>query len=138
MPRLPLFQPPQSLWARESILAGVLIALAAVLAPIAHSLGGRAGLGAEWLGLGVCLPAFAIALAVSHWSRDSGQPLAGLLLAMGFRTGVPLLLLMLLHLRGGLDSDGLLYYALTFYFVALALETWLSLPRSVPSSAKIV
>jgi len=129
---------PQSLLARELILVGGLVVLAIGLAPWAYSRGQEAGLRAEASALALCLLPFAAALAVSHWARQSHRVLVGMVLAMTLRTGFPLVLLIALHHHGGLDRDGLLYYVLTFYFVALLIETPLSLSRSVQTPAKIV
>jgi len=125
---LPL--PPQSLLARELILGAAMLALAACGAPLAHSFGGWPGVWAELIALGLCWLPFSAALSVSYILGAPAHALPGTLLAMAIRTGLPLLLLIPLHLSGGLDRNGLLYYVLTFYFAGLMLETWLSLPRS--------
>ncbi len=59
------------------------------------------------------------------------------------RTGVPLLLAVLILRHGPLVDAGAVYYLIVFYLVALGLETWLSLPvlkskDAVPASRRDV
>lgn len=129
---LPL--PPRSLLARELILAAGMLVLAVCVAPLAHSFGGWPGVGAELIALGICWLPFSAALSISYILGGPAHALPATLLAMAIRTGVPLLFLIPLHLCGGLDRNGLLYYVLTFYLAGLMLETWLSLPRPAEAS----
>jgi hypothetical protein len=55
--------------------------------------------------------------------------MAGLLVGMALRMGIPLALVVVFHLVGGvLVQAGLLYYFLLFYPLTLTVETALSLP----------
>jgi len=79
---------------------------------------------------GVCLLAAWIALIVGESLRRPQYALAGVLLAMLIRMGIPLAAALLVFLRGGPLADaGFLYYLVLFYPVTLTAETFLLLPK---------
>jgi hypothetical protein len=114
---------------RGGVLGLAVAALAAVLLPVAGLMDGRAGVGAAAAAAAVCVAGAASALGISHLLRGPELALPSLLLGMAARTGLPLLLAMVIQFRGGPLADaGFLYYLLVFYPVTLSLETILSLP----------
>jgi hypothetical protein len=57
--------------------------------------------------------------------------IAGILGAMAIRMGIPLIVCLVLAIRGGASSlAGFVYYLLVFYLTTLAVETWYSLPSA--------
>jgi hypothetical protein len=64
----------------------------------------------------------------------------GALVAMGVRMAIPLVVCLVLAVRGDADSlAGFVYYLLVFYLATLAVETWCSLPPTrtlSPASAR--
>jgi len=86
-------------------------------------------LGAMGLAAAVCLTGAILALAASHLLQGPALGLAGILVSMLVRTGLPIVLLASIHLMGGLCNwPRLVYYFLFFYLLALVIETPLSLP----------
>ena len=70
--------------------------------------------------------------------RLRGPDLAALALLLGMfcRTGLPLMMAVVIHLRTKVLSEaGLPVYLLVFYLLCLAVETWLSLPEQGRTSA---
>ena len=114
---------------RLGILAGVMLAAyGGVLLAVAGK-GDAAGVVAVSLAAGVCLASAAVALLISQRLRDPASGLAGVLLPMAARTGVPLLLAVFGRIAGGgLVEAGLVYYLVAFYMLALAIEVPMSLP----------
>ena len=95
---------------------------------------GTTGLVAASLAAGVCLASAATALATSHWVGGLVNGVAGMLLPMMVRTAPPLLLAMIVRLRGpGLVEAGFVYYLVGFYLLALAVEVPMSLPHGEQS-----
>jgi hypothetical protein len=114
---------------RETVLSSALLVAWLVVAPLSFWLHGVLGLAAASLAAVVCLTGAAAALAIGELSGALAGPLVGLLLAMGMRTGVPLLFVVVLQLTGGvLKGAGLVYYVVLFYVLALGVEVPLSLP----------
>lgn len=94
----------------------------------AHS--GGNGLWAAGAAAGLCLLGAWLALGCMAWFHNPQNVLPGVLLGMGFRSGLPLgcgLCLYLLY--PPLAQAGLLYYLVVFYLPLLALGTYLSLPK---------
>ena len=90
---------------------------------------GVMGLLAAGTAAAVCLIGAIGALIASDHFRGPSRALHGLAWSMAARTGLPLLLALVLRLqRGALFKAGAVYYVLVFYFVALAVEMPLSLP----------
>jgi len=120
-----------SLAVRELVLAGAMILAWGVLAPVAYHLGGWGSVAMAALAAGVCLIGTALALAASHLllSRGPVYGLVGFLVSITLRTGLPIVLLMVVHLQDGLQNRvSIVYYLLFFYLFALTIETFLSLP----------
>lgn len=120
----------RSLPAKATLLVGIMVALYAAAAPVAYHFAAGTGVVAASVAAAICLVPSLTALTISSVLRGPQNALAGLLLAMFARTGVPLLLALLIFRRGPLADAGAIYYLIVFYLVALGLETWLSLPAS--------
>jgi hypothetical protein len=121
----------RSLAARSSLLGLVVVAVYALVAPLAGAWGGRAALAAAAAAAGFCLAGAALALIVSHLLRGPKYALYGLLLGMALRMGIPLGLALACHALGGtLAEAGLFHYLLVFYPITLGVETALSLPST--------
>lgn len=123
--------PGRGLAVRLAVLSGVMLLLFLGVLPVALGGQGAVGFVAIAIAGGVCWASAAGAMLVSRCLQSLGATVAGILLPMALRTGVPLLLALVIRLRGpGLVSAGLVYYLLAFYLVALAVEVPLSLPRA--------
>jgi len=116
------------------LLVGVLGASLLIVSPVAfwhHGLRGFLEAGVAAL---ICLLSGVAALGVAWRCVRAGQPLLGMLLAMAIRLILPLMVCLLLSLRGmGADSLGFICYLLTFYLVNLAVETYLSI-QGIPTT----
>lgn len=114
-------------------LRGRMIALGAVMlaayAAAAVFWAGDAGAAvAATLAAVVCWVSATTALWMSHALRDPSYGLAAVLLPMAVRTGLPLMLALLIRAAGrGLVEAGFVYYLIGFYLLAWAVETLLSL-----------
>ena len=107
-----------------------MLGLCVPVLPVAILLRGWEGLAAAAAAAVFCLAGATIALVVSHLFRRPKQVLAGMLLGMAARMGIPLGFGLACHLHAGaLAQAGLLYYLLVFYPVTLGIETVLSLPH---------
>ena len=125
----------RSLAARGAMLAAVVLALFALVGPVAWAISGTAGVLAAAAAAGLCLVGASAALVLSHWLRTPERVLYGVLAGMGARMGIPLAFGMAIHLHGGaLAQSHFLLYLLVFYPVTLAVETFLSLPKSGSTS----
>ena len=110
------------------LLAAVVLAVYALVAPVA---GGVAGLAAAATAGALCWLGAAAALVVSRAFRDPKRVLYGVLYGMLLRMGVPLFAALALQLSVAALADAyLLVYFLVFYPVTLFVETMLSLPRA--------
>lgn len=119
----------RSLSVRGAFLGLAVLGLYVLVAPVAGLLSGWAGLAAAAAAAVFCLTGATLALVVSHLFRQPPRALAGMLLGMAARMGIPLGFGLACDLHGGaLAQGGLLYYLLVFYPVTLGLETALSLP----------
>jgi hypothetical protein len=114
------------------ILAGSILAIAAPLCLLSLAmkqtgLGGPAGVA---IAAAVCLLAGWASDGVVAIVHRTVNPLAALLVGMSLRLLPPLIVCMLLALRGaGRDYLAFVVYLLTFYFVTLALDTWWAVKR---------
>lgn len=116
---------PAQLW----LLAAVVVAVYALVAPVAYWVTGMAGLVATAAAAGVCWIGAAGALAVSRAFRGPNRALHGVLCGMLLRTGLPLVSALVLQLSIDALADAhLLVYFLVFYPITLLVETILSLP----------
>lgn len=115
--------------AQSAALAGLVLLLYALVAPVAALLPRKGGLLAAAAAAGLCLLGAALALAVTHCFRDPKQLGQAFLVGMLPRMGIPAGGAVALQLLGGiLATGGVLYYLLVFYPITLAAEAWLSLP----------
>ena len=74
----------------------------------------------------VCFACGLLSMLVTDPLRQPKSALQHLLLSTGIRTGIPLVLLMVIYLRPGpMTEAGFVYYLLTFYLVSLLVETGL-------------
>jgi len=113
---------------RQLLLAAVLTVVLLLCAPVAYTVGGWTGVGAALLSMIVCWIGAAAALLLGHLFRGPATMALGVLLPMMVRAGLPLTVLVLIHLGGGLWSrGGLIYYFILFYLITLILETGLAL-----------
>ena len=116
------------LGARVALVTSVMLLLFVATVPIAWWHDGGMGLLASAAAATVCLVGALGALIASDHFRGPSRALHGLAWSMAARTGLPLLWAVVLSLQqGGLAKAGAVYYVLVFYFVALAVETPLSL-----------
>lgn len=125
---------------RAAVLCVVVLALWAVLAPVAYSVRGAGGLGAMSVAAALCLAGSLVALMLvalfhSASTRQPGMVLYGWLAGIVVRTGVPLVAALVIHRGSGLSRLGFLYYLLGFYLLTLVVETILSLPELTQEQA---
>jgi hypothetical protein len=124
--------PDRSLRAQMAVLLAVMLGAYGCVLFLVAARGDAVGIAAATLAAGVCLVSAAAALLMSHWLRDPANGLAGVLLPMVARTGLPLLLALIARTGGqGLVESGLVYYLVGFYVLAMAVEIPMSLPRTV-------
>jgi hypothetical protein len=122
--------------AKTAILTLAVFVVLMAAAPVVFHIGGAMGLAAAGLAAALCLLGAATALVVSHLVREPQHALAALLIGTTARMGVPLLIGLVAHLRGGPLADaGLMYYLLVFYPVTLTVEISMSLPQRRQSAA---
>jgi len=110
------------------ILTGAIAVSFAVVAPLAYHAHQASGLWAAVIAAGVCLLAPLAALLMTRSFTASGNPLAGLLLSMFLRMGIPLAFCLAMEIqKGPLSEAGIVYCVLVFYLVVLAVETWFAM-----------
>jgi hypothetical protein len=127
-----LCRPPRSLPARLAVLAAVM--LVAYGGVVWLTVDSPAGMAAVSLAAGVCLASAAAALLISAWLGTAANGAAAMVLPMMVRAGLPLVLAVLVRLRGrGLVEASFVYYLIGFYLLALMVELPMSLPRTVES-----
>lgn len=120
---------------KTAVLAIVVLVVFMVAAPVVFHISGTTGVTAAGLAATACLLGAAIALLAGQRVQGPEHALAALLVGMIARMGVPLIIGLVTHLRGGpLAEAGLLYYLLIFYPVTLTIEVALTL-RQRPSAA---
>ena len=118
-----------SLAVREAVLVAGMALAFGVAAFLAFRFNGVNEIAPVALAAVVCLVGAVLALAASHLLRGPSLGAVGILVSMAVRTGLPIVLLALIHLEGGLrNQPRLVYYFLFFYLLALVIETPLSLP----------
>ncbi len=112
-----------------AVVTALMLFLYAAIAPVAWWHDGVMGLLASGGAAAVCLIGAVGALIASDHFRGPACALHGLACSMAARTGLPLLLVLVLGLQqGSLVKAGAVYYVLVFYLVAMAVEIPLSLP----------
>ena len=117
------------------VLAVVVLAGYAVAGVVAWLLSGPWGPAAAGVAAAVCWLGAAAALEATIRVTRRQHVLAGMMVGMALRMGIPLASVIAVYLGGGpLMQAGVLYYFLFFYPLTLAVETALSLPR--PADAK--
>ncbi len=115
--------------AQSAAVAGLVVLLYVLVAPVAGLLHQMAGVLAAAAAAGLCLLGAILALAVTRCFPDPRQLGQAFLLGMLPRMGIPAGGAIAMQLLGGLLAEGgVLYYLLVFYPVTLAAEAWLSLP----------
>lgn len=121
---------------RFVLLALTLTVALAVVLPVSFS----------WVGMGACRAGIvaamvvwfssALALGIGDWLRGRGQVMASLLLGMAVRMLLPLAACVLVQLNGGALADaGFVYFVLTFYLIALPLDTLLAIVQIQPAKS---
>ena len=109
------------------LLLAVMVALLPVFAWVGHDRRGMAGVWAAIFACGVCWLSATVALWLVGMSRHREWVIHATLIGTLFRTGLPLSMGLLLQHQGGeLAQGGVFGMILLYYFVALALETALS------------
>ncbi|MDZ4656808.1 MAG: hypothetical protein SH868_04420 [Bythopirellula sp.] len=119
-----------SLVACAMILILALLGFTLLCLPLAFWLGGNS-VTALLAATGVCITPGLAALAISHHFSATGQPLPGMLLAMGCRLLPPLVVCLWLALNQS-AAQGQVFagFLIVAYLVSLAVETYLSV-RSI-------
>jgi hypothetical protein len=121
----------RGLAAQSGFLGLIVLALYALVAPVAGYFSGTPGLAAAAAAAGICLLGAASALAACRPLRDPKYALQGLLVGTALRMGLPLAFAIVLQIRATVVAEaGLLCYLIIFYPFTLAAETTLSLPSS--------
>jgi hypothetical protein len=116
--------------AQAAALCALLAGLWCVVAPLAYSLSGVAGLWAAAVGAGATLLGGFIALLLAATCYGPAAPMYGMLLGMMARMVVPMAIGVIVQLRVELLADaGMIFYLLGFYMATLALETAILLAR---------
>jgi hypothetical protein len=118
------------------ILTLVMLGFTVVCLPLAIWLGGNA-VESLLAAVGVCITPGLAALVVAHHFAGAGQPLVGMLIAMGCRMLPPLVVCLWLAInRDAVNGRVFAGFLIAAYLVSLAVETFLSV-RSVDSSSKL-
>jgi len=118
---------PISLAARFGWLFTVVAIVYAPMALVAGYTSGSMGVWAASIATLICLGAASAALLVTEVFRSPETMLAGMLVGMLARMGVPLVFCLALSLRRGpLVDAGVITYLLIIYMPILAVETWMA------------
>jgi len=126
--------PRRRLPAGAAFLVGATLLVFGGVAPVAHSVGGGAGLVAAGTAAVVCLSGALLALVASGVFCDPGRVLSGFLVGTTLRTGVPLCAALVVQVAVPVLADAhVLVYFLAFYPVTLFVETLVSLPGAYRS-----
>lgn len=108
------------------VLTSALLVVGTVVAAVGYAVSGWVGVGSAALALAISLFSGLMALALSVWCRSPELVVYQVLLGMLPRMGIPLGACMIVMLQGGpLAQAGFVFYIMAFYFVTLALETFL-------------
>ncbi len=122
--------------AQSTLVSAVVVAVWALVAPVAYSISGVWGLIAAGAGAGVCWLGAQLAVAIASLFRGPEAVLQRVLLGMLARTMIPLVLGVALHFKfPSLADAGVVAYLLLFYFVTMATDTMLTLTQ-IPSSSR--
>ena len=114
---------------QSAVLLAAALAVYAMVAPVAGSLGGWVGLAAAAVAAGLCLLGAELALVACRLLDNPKYVLCAMLVGMLLRMGIPLASALAIQFQGGaLAKAGLLVYLVVFYPVTLFVETALSLP----------
>ncbi len=121
------------------LLAACVFAVALLLSPIAFGRPGSGGLGGLFIASAICLVAGSLAEGLAWLLHGSVSPLGVMLLGMTVRIVPPLGICIALAAQGagGREHIAFICYLLTFYFVTLALETWLAVKRVSRNSSHV-
>jgi hypothetical protein len=119
------------------ILIAIMLGFLLACLPLAFWLGGNA-VESLLAAVGVCVTPGLAALFVAHHFAGTGQPLVGMLIAMGCRLVPPLVVCLWLALnRDAVNGRVFAGFLIAAYLVSLAVETFLSV-RSDDSRSKVV
>ncbi len=118
------------------MLAGWVLLVALLIAPLAAGKSGSGSLAGLSLAAAICLLTGWAAESLACWLHGRVMPLAVMLLGMAIRMVPPLGVCVALAVlgAGGRDHLAFIVYLLTFYLVTLALETWLAVGRLASTS----
>ena len=126
---------PRSFRIGQIYLALGMLLVFAVAGSIGFWLRGPSAIAAAAVAGSVCWLGAALAVWIHARLSTPNCAILALGLAMSVRMGLPMILLVCLYFcRGGLDKTRVIYYVLVFYLVALALDTWLAIPKRPPPS----
>jgi hypothetical protein len=118
-------------------LTGATALTLVVVGWIGYARHGLSGLEAAAVAALVCWSGSLAALLLAVWGGAPKQAVARVLAGMIFRMGVPLVVGLVLHRRGGaLSEAGVFGMILAFYFVTLTVETWLSVRLLAPATRR--
>lgn len=115
---------------RTSVLVGVLGTVGSVLvsgAAVVHGWAGAVTAATAWC---ICLTGGVLSLRLCECRRDPEHVMQQVMWGLLLRMGLPLLACVGAYLHGGmLAQAGFVYYIMAFYFVTLAVETFLLVAR---------
>ena len=109
-------------------LIGAIAVSFAIVAPLSYRAHEMMGLWAAVIAVAVCLlsPLGASLATRAFATRD--KALAGLLVSMFLRMGIPLAFCLVMQIqKGPLLEAGIVYYVLVFYLVVLVVETYFAM-----------
>ena len=109
-------------------LTGAIAISFVIVASLSYRAHEMMGLWASAIAAAVCLSApLAASLATRAFSSHDNA-LAGLLVSMFLRMGIPLAFCLVIQIQEGpLAEAGIVYCVLVFYLVVLAVETWFAM-----------
>ncbi len=109
---------------RVCVLTGAIVVSFAIMAPLSYRAHETMGLWAAAIAAAVCLLAPLGASFVTRAFAARDKALAGLLVSMFLRMGIPLAFCLVMQIqKGPLLEAGIVYCVLVFYLVVLAVET---------------
>ena len=121
----------RGLGTQTAVLTAAVLLVYALVAPVAVSLSGAAGLAAAAVAAALCLTAAVLALVVCRRFRGPDHTLQSILAGMLLRMGIPMAVGFFLQMQGGpLAEAGVMVYLVVFYPVTLFVETALLLPSA--------
>lgn len=125
-----MFSPrrPTSLWTAAVVLTIVIIAVFPVFAWLGYGRSAGTGVKAAAVAAAVCWAGGLLALLATGLVRFRGNSASGVLLGTACRTGLPIVVGLVLHRSGGsLAAAGVFAMILGYYLVALVAETLLAI-----------